>query len=64
MSDDAQRATLVLERDPHEGTWFVVAYLIHDSGKRERATVAMCDSREEASEKLANVWKDHYCKRS
>ncbi len=63
MSDDAQRATLVLERDPHEGTWFVVAYLVFDSGRRERTTVAMCDTREEASQKLGTVWKENFCKR-
>ena len=61
----AQRATLVLEHisatdevavDDKGGTWSVVAYLIHDSGARERATLCRCRTRAEASQALQEVW--------
>ncbi len=61
----AQRATLVLEHisatddvatDDQGGTWCVVAYLIHDSGARERATLARCRTRNEACQALQRLW--------
>jgi hypothetical protein len=60
-----QRATLVHEHvsatdevdvGELENTWSVVAYLIHDSGKRERATLYRCRTRAEASAALERLW--------
>ena len=67
MDSLSQRATLVIEHtsalgDFDEGiaddSWFVTAYLVHDSGKRERVTLRRCDSREEASAALTALWRD------
>lgn len=63
----SQRANLVIEHtsaldDLDEGiaddSWFVTAYLVHDSGKRERVTLRRCDNREEASAALSAIWRD------
>lgn len=60
-----QRATLVLEHvsaapdDEEEvdsASWLVVAYLIFDNGKRERATLRRCNTRAEAVETLGQIW--------
>ncbi len=65
MDAPPQRATLVLEHisatdevavDDEGGTWSVVAYLIHDSGARERATLCRCRTRAEASQALQRLW--------
>ncbi len=70
MSNSAQRITLVLEdsavwreddEDEEEGAkerWCVVAYLISDSGKRDRATLQRCPSRSAASTALKDLWDD------
>lgn len=64
MSDSAQRATLVLERDPEEGNWYVVAYLVRDSGKRERTTLTWRENREDATLALQEVWDKVLCQRT
>jgi hypothetical protein len=60
-----QRATLVLEHisamddaeeEPGEGNWCVVAYLVYDSGRRDRATLSRCQTRAEAGEALRKFW--------
>lgn len=56
MTDLAQRATLVLERTVEDGEWFVVAYLVRDSGHRERKTLTRRDTREEATSALEELW--------
>ena len=56
MTDSAQRATLVLERNFEDNDWSVVAYLIRDSGQRTRRTLTRRDSREEAAEALDTLW--------
>lgn len=56
MSDSAQRATLVLERNFEDDEWSVVAYLIRDSGQRSRHTLTRRDSRDEATEALEALW--------
>ena len=65
MDAPPQRATLVLEHisatddvavDDQGGTWSVVAYLIHDSGARERATLCRCRTRDQASKALQRLW--------
>ena len=65
MDAPPQRATLVLEHisatddvagEDKGGTWSVVAYLIHDSGARERATLCRCRTRAEASQALQGLW--------
>ena len=65
MSDLVQRATLVLERgyggeDEEEQTWNVVAYLVHDSGQRDRRTIASHSTREEAAEALGAIWTEKF----
>ena len=66
MNTTPQRATLVLEHtsateDEEEvvggGKWCVVAYLVHDSGRRDRATLSRCGTREEAAETLRKMWQ-------
>jgi hypothetical protein len=42
--------------DDKGGTWSVVAYLIHASGARERATLCRCRTRAEASQALQRLW--------
>ena len=56
MSDLAQRATLVLERNFEEGDWSVVAYLIRDNGQRTRHTLTRHKTREAAAEALEQLW--------
>ena len=68
MNDTAQRATLVLEHvdiDPDaEGedallsgdSWSVVAYLIMDSGRRERTTLCRHQTRDEAARAMERYW--------
>ncbi len=63
MSDAAQRATLVLERDPEEGLWFLVAYLVHDSGRRERRTLTQHATRDEAAAALETTWNAAFGRR-
>ncbi len=67
MDFASQRATVVIEHvsaisDFDDGgaddSWFVAAYLVHDSGKRERVTLRRCDSRAEASAALGAIWRD------
>ena len=38
--------------------WSVVAYLIMDSGERQRITLHRCQTRAEASKSLGKVWSD------
>ncbi len=67
MDSLSQRATVVIEHestisDFDEGaaddSWFVAAYLVHDSGKRERVTLRRCDTRADASAALSAIWRD------
>ena len=66
MDTSPQRATLVLEHisatddaedEPGEGKWCVVAYLVYDSGRRDRATLSRCQTRAEAAEALRKMWQ-------
>ncbi len=66
MNATPQRATLVLEHtsateddeeEVGDGQWCVVAYLVHDSGRRDRATLSRCSTREEAAEALRKMWQ-------
>ena len=56
MANSAQRATLVMERSVEEDEWMVVAYLVRDSGQRERKTLTRRPSRETAAEALEDLW--------
>lgn len=67
MDTSPQRATLVLEhisaRDDVEdedeagaGKWCVVAYLVYDSGRRDRSTLCRRRTRTEAAEALRDMW--------
>jgi hypothetical protein len=56
VTDSAQRATLVMERNFEDGDWSVIAYLIRDSGQRIRRTVTRRDSREDAADALEEHW--------
>jgi hypothetical protein len=56
VTDSAQRATLVLEHSIEDAEWFVVAYLVRDSGQRERKTLTSRDSRDQAAEALESIW--------
>jgi hypothetical protein len=69
MESAPQRATIVLEHasatldfddeDQIDGKpWSVVAYLISDSGERERITLHRCRTRAEAGEALSRIWSD------
>ena len=42
--------------DMEEDRWFVVAYLVHDDGRRERTTLTWRKTREEASKALERIW--------
>ncbi len=66
MDISPQRATLVLEHtsvteddeeEVGDGKWCVVAYLVYDSGQRDRATLRRCATREEAAEALRKMWQ-------
>ena len=66
MDTSPQRATLVLEHisatddaeeETGDGKWCVVAYLVYDSGRRDRATLSRCGTREEAAETLGKMWQ-------
>jgi hypothetical protein len=66
LDTSPQRATLVLEHssavdhpedETGEGKWCVVAYLVHDSGRRDRATLRRCQTRTEAAEALREMWQ-------
>ena len=68
MDTSPQRATLVLEhisaRDDVEdedeagdGKWCVVAYLVYDSGRRDRATLCRRRTRDEAAGALREMWQ-------
>lgn len=56
VTDSAQRATLVLEHSIEDSEWFIVAYLVRDSGQRQRKTITSCGTREEAAEALESFW--------
>ena len=65
MNAPAQRATLVLEHvsvtedvadEKCDKPWSVVAYLIYDSGQRDRATLYQCQTRDEAAQRLEKMW--------
>jgi hypothetical protein len=65
MNSPPQRANLVLEHVTaisdydevgYEDSWYVVAYLVLDSGKRKRVTLHRCETRSEASAALATLW--------
>jgi hypothetical protein len=65
MNSAAQRANIVLEHvsaisdydeESYEDFWFVVAYLVLDSGKRKRVTLHRSKSRSEASAALDTIW--------
>ncbi len=67
MDSPPQRATVVIEHVSAIGefddggvddSWFVAAYLVHDSGKRERVTLRQCDTRADASAALGAIWRD------
>jgi hypothetical protein len=45
------------EDEPGEGKWCVVAYLVYDSGRRDRATLRRCQTRAEAAEALRKMWQ-------
>ena len=67
MDTSPQRATLVLEhisarddedeQEADDSKWCVVAYLVYDSGRRDRATLRRCRTRAEASEALREMWR-------
>jgi hypothetical protein len=66
VNTSPQRATLVLEHtsatedaeeEAGDGKWCVVAYLVYDSGRRDRATLSRCGTREEAAESLREMWQ-------
>jgi len=56
VTESAQRATLVLEHSVEAEEWFVVAYLVRDSGQRVRKTLTSRNTREEAAEALEALW--------
>ena len=67
MDSPSQRAVIVIEHvsaisdhqdemDTDSDSWFVVAYLVLDSGKRERVTLHSCRSRDDASAALNKIW--------
>lgn len=65
METHAQRANIVLEHvsaigdhdeESYEDSWFVVAYLVSDSGRRERVTLYQCKSRSDAAAALRATW--------
>ena len=68
MDSLAQRATLVIEHESaisdfdggasDEDSWYVAAYLVHDSGQRERVTLRRCDTRADASAALSAIWRE------
>ena len=73
MNSPPQRANLVLEHvsaisdydeEGYEDAWYVVAYLVMDSGKRKRVTLHRCESRSEASAALATLWDRVIAKRA
>lgn len=66
MDTSPQRATFVLEHssatddaeeEAGDGEWCVVAYLVYDSGRRDRATLSRCRTRAEAAEILRDMWR-------
>jgi hypothetical protein len=63
VTDSAQRATLVMERNFEDGDWSVVAYLIRDSGQRTRRTVTRRETREEAADALDTLWEKIFAKK-
>lgn len=65
MNSAPQRATFVLEHvsaisnfdeEGYEDSWYVVAYLVLDSGKRKRTTLYRCDTRAKAAAALETIW--------
>lgn len=66
MDTSPQRATLVLEHisatddaeeEAGDGKWCVVAYMVYDSGRRDRATLSRCTTRDEAAAALRKMWQ-------
>ena len=62
-----QRLTVVIEHasatmdlddedQGDENPWSLVAYLVVDSGQRERATLHRCKTRAEASAAIGRIW--------
>lgn len=67
MDAPPQRITVVLEHisatgdhdeESFEDCWYVVAYLVLDSGKRKRVTLHQSKTRAEASKALTTIWDD------
>jgi len=65
MQTAPHRISLVLEHASatersydDEDSWFVVAYEILDSGKRQRATLRRCQTREQAADALGSLWQE------
>jgi hypothetical protein len=65
MDAPPQRFTVVLEHisassdhdeQSYDDYWYVVAYLILDSGKRKRVTLHQSKTRADASEALNDIW--------
>ncbi len=64
VGDTAQRIAVVMEHDPDsdDDRWYVVAYLVADNGRRERATLRGRPSRAEAARLLQELW-EQMCRR-
>jgi hypothetical protein len=67
MDAPPQRMTVVLEHisatsdhdeESYEDYWYVVAYLILDSGKRKRVTLHQSKTRADASKALNAIWDE------
>lgn len=67
MDAPPQRMTVVLEHisatgdhdeESYEDYWYVVAYLVLDSGKRKRFTLHQSKTRADASEALNAIWDE------
>jgi len=67
MDASPQRMTVVLEHisatgdhdeESYEDYWYVVAYLVLDSGKRKRVTLQQSKTRGEASKALNAIWDE------
>jgi hypothetical protein len=67
MDASPQRMTVVLEHvsaigdhdeESYEDRWYVVAYLVLDSGKRKRVTLHQNKTRAAASIALSTIWDE------
>ena len=65
MQSPPQRANIVLEHasafgdydeQSHDDSWFVVAYLVHESGQRRRVTLHRFEDRADAVAALESIW--------